>query len=261
MRSLYDAFRPVRAFTEEGGLVGPVVYEAMRTSQAEIVACVSLVQSASVWGFFAVGGLGRVAPRWIFLDSVDGNPETDLGRIGAELMRRLAPETPDHPIDSDAESAIAALTARLEACERALLPMRRRRALELADRVLSGWRAQAFADGDRGRLRLLRRLEKFFAPSRDEGERPDPRALADAWLSVVRPVQRDVMARSRRWKRLWRLDNLYKPLLAAPVETSRLERAFKEIPLLPPVTERVVAMIVGVPAELDAGAPSSGEER
>lgn len=247
-RSLYDAFRPVRSFTEDAGLVGPQIYEAMRTSQAEIVACVSLVRSAATWGFFAVGGLGRVAPRWIFLDSIDGTPETDLGRIATELRRRLSAETPDHPIDANAESAIAALTARLQARERSLLPMRRRRALELADRVLPEWRSQAFADGDRARLRLLQRLMKLFAPHPDEGEHPDPRALADAWLTVVRPVQREAMARSRRWKRLWRLDDLYKPLVAAPVATSTLERAFREIPLLPPVTERVVAMIVGVPS-------------
>jgi len=126
--------------------------------------------------------------------------------------------------------------------------MRRRRALGLADRVLPVWKAEALERGEWKRFQLLQRLERLFPPHRDDGEQPDPRALADACLAVVRPVQREGMARSRRWKRLWRLDDLYKPLLAAPVATGRLERAFREIPLLPPVTDRIVAMIVGVPS-------------
>jgi hypothetical protein len=246
-RTLYDAFRPVRDFVDEGGLVGPEVYDVMRTSQAEIVACISLVQSARPWGFFAVGGLDRIAPRWIFLDGPSASPVSDLGRIAEILEAQLSPETPDHPIDRDAEAVIASLTTRLRECERELLPVRRRRALALADRVLPEWRKAASQSGDMARVRLLQRIEKMLAPAPDEATHPDARSVADAWLQVVRPVQRKAKEEASRKRRLWKLDDLYRPLLQAPVETGVLERAFRRIPMLPPVAERVVAMIVGVP--------------
>ena len=256
-RSLYDAFRPVRDFVDEDGLVGPEIYDRMRTSQAEIVSCISLVESEHPWGFFAVGGLGRIAPRWILLDGLDATPEADLGRIAAALSIRLGPDTPDHPIDREAEAVMTSLTARLRACERELLPMRRQRALALADRVLPEWRKAAFGQGDMERVGLLRRIERLLSPPPEDEAHPDPRSVADAWLQVLRPVQKKAMAETSRRKRLWRLDDLYKPLLAEPVESDALLRAFQRIPMLPPVAERVVAMVVGVPA---GPTPGSGSQ-
>lgn len=248
-RALYDAFRPIRDFVEADGLVGPVVYKTMRSSQAEVVSCISVVHSSQPWGFFAVGGLDRIAPRWILLDGPTAQPESDLGRIADVLRERLDPSTSNHPIDRDAEEVISVLTTRLRECERELLPMRRRRALKLADRVLPMWMKAASSSGDLTRVRLLQRIERMLAPAPEDAMHPDARSVADAWLQVVRPVQRKAKAEASRRKRLWKLDELYRPLVEAPVESGVLERAFQRIPMLPPVAERVVAMIVGVPSE------------
>ena len=68
------------------------------------------------------------------------------------------------------------------------------------------------------------------------------------WLRVLRPVQqREMQQTSRGKKRLWTLNDLRKPLIEEPIGTDALARAFDRIPLLPPVAERVVAMVVGVP--------------
>jgi superfamily II DNA or RNA helicase len=249
-QALFDAFRPVRAMVEPGGLVGPRDYAAMRDSQAEVVSCVSLVSSDRMWAFFAVAGLDRAAPRWIFLDGPDAAPEGDLARVAASLAERLGPEVPDHPIDREAKEAISALVARLGACERDLLPVRRRRALELAAKVVPTWRDQAFRDDDRARGELLRELARLLAAGPGSEEQPDARAVADAWLHVFRQVQQRVDAEGGRRKPLRRLGELASALIERPVETETLRRAFRDIPLLPPVSERIVAMIVGVPVAL-----------
>ena len=246
--SLYDAFRPVRSLVDESGLVGPAIYDQMRTSQADVVSCISLVESHRPWGFFAVAGLDRVAPRWILLDGFDAAPEADLARIADALTSRLSPDTANHALDERAGEVIAQLTQRLQACEWELLPMRRRRALTLAGSVLPKWRKAASAEGDAERAQLLWRIESLLKPAAGEEPHPDPRAVADAWLRVLRPVQQREMQRtSRGKKRLWTLNDLRKPLIEEPLGTDVLARAFERISLLPPVAERVVAMVVGVP--------------
>ncbi|MBN1209988.1 MAG: hypothetical protein JXB05_34370 [Myxococcaceae bacterium] len=45
------------------------------------------------------------------------------------------------------------------------------------------------------------------------------------------------------------MSELYPYLIDDPIEPEQLRRAFAEIPLLAPVEERVVAMIVGVPPQ------------
>ncbi len=246
-RGLYDAFRPVRALIEEGGLVGPTIYQRMRTSQAEIVAAVSLVRSARPWGFFAVGGLDRIAPRWVYLDGPEARPVLDLEVISEQLRAHLGPQTEAHPLDDAAGAVIEAFIARLRQSERELLPERRQRALRLADRVLPEWTKAAFQRGDMPRVRLLQRIQRLLATPPEEQEHPDARGVADAWLHLIRPTQRRAKEEASRRRRLWKLDDLYAPLIEAPVETALLERAFARIPMLVPVSGRVVAMIVGVP--------------
>jgi len=246
-RSMYDAFRPVRALVEEGGLVGPTIYQQMRTSQAEIVAAVSLIRSERPWGFFAVGGLDRIAPRWVYLDGPEARPLLDLEDISEQLHAHLGPATEPHPLDEAAGKVIEAFIARLRQAERELLPQRRQRALRLADRVLPEWTKAAFQRGDMPRVRLLQRIQRLLDPSQEEQEHPDARGVADAWLHVIRPVQRRAKEEASRRRRLWKLDDLYAPLIEAPVESAQLERAFARIPMLVPVSGRVVAMIVGVP--------------
>ncbi len=243
--TLYDAFRPVRDLVGADGLVDQEVYELMRASQARIVSCVSLVHSDHPWGFFAVGGLDRVAPRWIFLDGPHAEPLSDLGQVAARLTERLGPSVEDHPLDEAAEKSIATLAHRLRESEHLLLPVRRQRALALARRVLPEWRKAAHEAGDSERARLLSRVQRMTEAPSDDEPYPDPRSVADAWLRVVRPIQRRALS-GRRRGRLWRLDDLYKTLSREPVETAALRQAFRAIPLLPPVSERVVAMIAGV---------------
>ncbi len=246
-RSLYDAFRPVRELVESGGPVPPNVYALMRTSQADVVACISLVRAHSAWAFFAVGGIQRIAPRWVLLDGLEAPPVADLGRIAELLRERLAPETLDHPMDDRADPVIRAMVSRLRSTERVLLPMRRQRALLLADKVLKVWADRAFRDGDMIRVRLLKRIVAMLAPAPEFDEHADPRSVADAWLQVVRPVQRKFLAERRRSRRLWRIDDLYKPLCDEPVGTEAIARAFSRIPMLPPISDRIVSMIVGIP--------------
>jgi hypothetical protein len=245
---LFDAFHALRAVIAQDGLVGPATYERMRSSQADVLSCVSVVASETPWGFFAVGGLDRIAPRWVFLNGPSAAPESDFSRVVAALQDRLEAGTAAHPFDARAGDVIARLLTQLCERESELLPMRRQRALSLATRVIRRWRVTASERGDQARVETLSWLESMMRPALDGAPRPDLRSVADAWLKLFRPYQLRMSSERRRPRGLWTLDELREDLLASPIDDEALLRAFKDIPEILPLPDRVVAMIVGVPS-------------
>jgi len=248
---LYDAFRPVRALVSDGGLVPTADYEAVRGSQAEVIACVSTVQSAVPWAFIAVGGLHRQAPRWVFFETPDGTPKTDLAQVADELQKRLGPDCPQAEPTQRSQALVAKFTGRLRDCEAELLPSRRRRALELLRESLEAWSKEMKRLGSLDLLEDYQDLLGALFPSKEKQREPfpDPRSISDAWLRLIRPRVRAALERRSRRKRLWQLTELSPYLTDDPIPPDELRRAFAEIPLLAPVEERVVAMIIGVPPQ------------
>ncbi len=248
---LYDAFRPVRSLVGAGGLVPTADYERVRESQAEIIACVSTVQSTAPWAFIAVGGLHRQAPRWVFFESPGASPKTDLAQVADELRKRLGPDAPRAEPTPRSQQLVQAFTERLRECETGLLPARRRRALELLQESLEKWIKSATRyDPHQHKDEYEEILKALFPPEeRRRDPFPDPRSISDAWLRLIRPTVRLALGDRKRRKRLWQLSELYPYLIDDPIPPEQLRRAFAEVPLLAPVEERVVAMIVGVPPQ------------
>jgi hypothetical protein len=257
---MYDAFRPVRDLVSgKAALVPAEVYEHMRASQAEVVACVSTVESPDAWAFFAVGSLGRDAPQWVFFSSPEAEPETDLGRIVDELRPRLRPTTRTAERDGRSEHLIKQFADRLRRTELMLLPVRRRRAIELLASALDAWSRAAANANDEGEARSLAELMSWLSLSSDERRQPYPdhRSVADSWLRLIRPrVQQALATRARRW-RPWRLGDLLPSLVKEAIPAAQLWRAFERVPSLEPVDQRVSALIVGVPPRSDT--PSKKE--
>jgi hypothetical protein len=246
---LYDAFRPVRALLGNGGLVPADDYEAVRKSQTEIIACVSAVRSAKSWAFIAVGGLHRQAPRWVFFETPEESPKTDLAQVADELRKRLGPSYPDAEPTQRAQDLVALFMERLRDCEEDLLPPRRRRALDLLRESLDEWIKDATRHGLRGRAEDYSEIRSALFPPKGKLKEPfpDPRSISDAWLRLIRPRVRAALETRTRRTRLWQLTELSSDLLGDPIDPDHLRQAFSGIPRMAPVEERVVAMIVGVP--------------
>lgn len=64
-----------------------------------------------------------------------------MALVSTQIPQANNPERLDHPIDDRANPVMHATVNRLRATERVLLPMRRQRALLLADKVLKVWTA------------------------------------------------------------------------------------------------------------------------
>lgn len=242
---LSDAFRPVRQLIGTGGLVTRETYNRMRTSQADVVACVSVVRSSSEWAFMAVGGANRVAPRWIYFGSPHEDPIADLARVAEALRLRLGGDCEDLPVAA-AEDVMPRFLQRLRLTERRLLPIRRQRALAVAEQVLRAWLDQAW--GQPAREETLSRILDLVRVRADEPDGPaaDLRQVADAFLRLIDPVRRSSLETRRKGRKLWRLDDLIPELEATQFTDDQLVTAFASVRPIPPIDRRVVAMIIGV---------------
>jgi len=235
----------------------------MRTTQAEVVACVSVLKSERPWCFFSVGGLERAAPRWVLLDGFEAPPELDLSKVAAALRARLSDQVETRSRDDRSDFVIETFVSRLRDCEHELLPVRRRRALSLLDTVTSKWIEAARSSQRFDWHGELRELREWLCLSANERRVPfpDPGTIANPWLRVLRTRIRRALENRRNRRRPWRLDDLLPDRVADRVPVALIWRAFEGVLTLPPVDERIIALIAGVDSRPPADLPRPSKGR
>jgi hypothetical protein len=250
-REFFDAFRSVRELVQgPTALVPPEVYDSVKDSQARVIACLSLVRSETPWAFFAVGGKDRAAPRWVYFERPDAPPEVDIARIAERLRSHLEHDRESAPFDEDATRCLQRFVKTLVERQRELLPVRRKRALEAAERCLEAWRRESHLRGDTSAVSFYQTLRACLLPNNQEEPHADLTEVANRWLTLIRSRQSGdkLQQRRRRGLRTQWLKAVARDMEDHPVPLLDLQEAFEELPTIQPITRRVVAAIVGVPA-------------
>jgi hypothetical protein len=242
-----DAFAPVRELVAGAtALVHGEVYEHYRHVSARVVSRVSLVKATHSWAFFCVSGTRFGAPHWVLIDRNRSDPLTQLKDIVEELRRKLTPATENLSFDDRAANTLDDMLTRLAQVERQLLPRRKQRALEEMEAVLGDY-SQSASNERKGDLydRLARILTVFSEKYRGRGVDWD--TLAERWLDLVRPAWYARLLARKRLRPLT-LREIRDDLLGDnELELDRIFAAFETIEALPPIEERVVSCIIGVP--------------
>jgi hypothetical protein len=243
VKHLDDAFAEVRAFVEgERALVSKYAYEELRKTKAKVVAAVATVRSELEWGFFAVRGSRRSAPRWFFVGGGGERAQSVLNDVASSLRAALT-TAQDVPLDDAAVEVMKRLVGRLEDGGDLLLPRRKQRALVEMKRVLEHYsRHPANRDGMAQEVieELLARVDDK-AVDRDE--------LADAWIACIRPRWRAHLqgTKGRPLGEFLRLAALTEGLIAEPLADQALEQLRRKVFRAVPIDEQIVAAIIGVP--------------
>jgi hypothetical protein len=161
-------------------------------------------------------------------------------------------------VDDTAVAWIARFMDQARAAERHLMPRRLQRALEQLHEVAGAWAISAGRAGDEPTAAMWRTLAALTArdPAGDGGEpgdEIDPYALAQRWIDLVRPRLDARRQRSRRRYQL--LSDITADLVDDPVAPDEVRRALADLPMRPPLTDRITAAIVGVPGPDAPDAP------
>lgn len=251
---LQDAFTPVRnLISGEQALISEAVYEEIQLSKAKVFSSVSVVEAKYPWGFFCLAGGKWGAPRWVYFDTPKSNPLTDLEEISQWLRRHLNDDVERSNFDERAAALLARFLDQIAKTESLLLPQKKQRALQEMKLVLQEYEKSAIRSRDREREALVRSLRQLVESS-DASQVPDSKeavavdlnAVAERWLDVIRPVWYKHLTHRRRNRPL-RLRDIRNDLIDNPIETEKLDEAFNANFGMPPIDERIVAAIIGVP--------------
>ena len=240
---LYDAFQPVRdLISGPDVLVRPSTYEALRGAKATVLSKVSLVKAHHPWGFFAIRGTERRAPRWM-LTELEGDPETELSAVCAGLRERLV-DVEQLAWSEEAAAWAERLMQRLDQAERGSLPPRRRSALDLMERVL-----KAYAGGeDTAVAASARDLLKALGSKAPHEASVDLYELAQSWLDAARPAYLRVLEQRRHKPVRLKSRVLYRELVEHPLSADALAAITSSLVWKDPLERRVAACILGIPA-------------
>lgn len=242
-----DAFEPIRKLFEGANpLIDAKLYDELKDSEARIVSRVGLVQSSRPWAFFTVAASDHTIPRWVFFESPRAEPTTEIRQIARLLRERLEKNPQNVVFTKTAAEWIARFCNKLADAERALLPIRKQKALSEMKDVLTEWMPDIGQPNFRRRRKLYDRLIKL-TESDQHGFRYDPDAVADKWLQLNRPIRRELLRQKGR-RKLVTIEDCSKLLLEDPLSDDELTDAFGGIPKITPIQKRVVVTIVGVPA-------------
>lgn len=254
--NLLDAFAPVRSLVEgDQALIRQEIYQQLRNSDARVIASVRAIETKRIsvvaarrpWVFFAVAGTQWGAPRWVYLDSPNAVPVTDLEDVSQHLRSVLDEGVSNLPREQMKKAAkvLTVFLKQLHRTEELLLPRKKQRALQEMRIVLQSYQEEAAIRGDQEREELARKLLELTQP---ESEEPvDLGSIAERWLDLIRSVWYDQLTKRRRSGPL-RLRDIRQVLVNQELlKTEDIKAAFsRELRFLKPLDERIVAAIVGV---------------
>ena len=245
---IQDAFQPVKNLVDpERGIVSPEIYNQLKQSKARVVSSVSLIKSKRPWAFFAIGGVERGAPKWVYLDNCKAKPKTHLENVAQLLREHLHSEVESRPMDSEASLLIEEFLNQIVATEKELLPRKKQRALYEMELVLNYYHKKAKESQDWERKSLIESiLQLLSVPDNDQG-RPDLDKVAEAWLDLIRDAWYEKLLSRKMRNKILRLKDIRKDLELKPIDNDRLSEVFSAIKMSQSIHTRVVSAIVGVP--------------
>ncbi len=236
---LHDAFQPLYDLKEgDKALIKQEVYEELRKTKSSIKCRVSFVGSPQGWAFICTQGTEKKSPMWLFIED-SGEIHNEFPAICALLRKNLD----DVKNLKWNQSTLDKFIELFRKNERMAIPNKKRRALEVAEFLLS---KQVRKEEDEKLIKLIKELQKVFK----EGYREDEMAVdydrfADLWLELLKPILKEKQQKSRR-RELITLDNLKTPWLKQYFEPEQLHNIFQHIPLMDKLEKRIAACIIGV---------------
>jgi len=239
MRDAFDEVRKLKA--GDKSIITEAEYISLAKSRASVKCKVSYVSTHSNWAFFAMKGNKSDAPRWYFLNET-GTYAHEYDEVCKLLREHLTDVEAAPPSESEHQHFIQLLRQQ----ERQMLPNKKRRALEVAEKLLQRQlKAVKHKAGTENLEHLINDLLKAFHYISDDEVSIDWYQFAGFWLDVLRPILK--AAREIQTKRkFFSLSDLDQAKYAPSFTAHTLKLILDNIPAIKPIEYRIAASIIGI---------------
>jgi len=241
-KGLTDSFQPIVELKEgDNPLVREETYEIYKDVHASVRTRVSFVGDDKNWCFIALRGEKNRSPKWYFIDN-ENAIHTEFSDVCVQLRKHIKKESKKLKWN---DAVLKNYITYFKQKERALLPPKKKRALDVAEYVLE--RNLKRPDIESTTRTIIKAHMKLLKPSNQVAV--DYELLADEWITVLQPILNEKREKLKRKRTVINLSNLkgdYKKIdFRAEVFSTMLENA----PITEDIDSKIASCIIGIAKE------------
>jgi superfamily II DNA or RNA helicase len=230
----------------ETALIDVDLYKEFADVEASVKTAISFVETEKTFSFFAFRGDATRSPKWLFIDERNKS-FTDFDIIAQKLREYLSNERivqrKWNEVSTDKE--IKNILLRLRQKERSLLPHKKRRALEIAEKLLKELLVTTSEKDSRKpliqKLLILLRVDDAYE------EWIDYNHFATLWLSYLLPVLDKLRNEQQRKRRIITLADIR--LKHMNIDEAMLSSLVESCQYAATLDELIAACIIGIPIQ------------
>jgi len=173
----------------EKSIIDVATYKQLKDVDASVKSKISFIETTAKWSFFAFRGDSSKSAKWLLIDKA-GKAHTDFVEISLKLQEYLGnPKTivQKRWNDVDTSGEIKKLTRMLQRREKDLLSWKKRRALEIGQKLLKHFYNDS-TKKKKDKKAIIGRLLSLYEPNEDGDDILDLDHFADLWLKILLPA-------------------------------------------------------------------------
>lgn len=188
-------------------LINNTLYQEFKDVEAAVKTAVSFVENDKNWSFFAFRGNAGRSPKWLFIDEKN-RPFTDFAEITNKLKMYLGKNTiiQRRWKQVNTQKEMKKLMHKLRKQEKALLPWKKRRALEVGELIVKEILVRRSAR--KPIVEKATKLLNLFNSEIETEENVDFDHFATLWLSILIPALDEMKKAKVRKRKILTLKNV-----------------------------------------------------
>ncbi len=236
---IHDSFQPIIELKEgKTALITEELYEEFKNVSAEVKTRVSFVESKNDWCFIALKGDKNKSPRWYFIDE-NNNIHTDFPDVCNQLRLNIGKESEKLKWNDESLKKFINL---FKQKERDLLPPKKKRALEVAEHIIS--KKIDNKSLNKELKNVLKQMHSLLKPNVDYVV--DYERLAEEWIEVLQPYLIEKRENNKRKKTVLNLSSLKGDFKKINLDIDQLINMMDNSTIIEEIDNKIASCIIGV---------------
>lgn len=238
---IHDSFQSVIELKEgKNALISEEVYEEFKDVSSEVKTRVSFIGSEKDWCFIALKGNKNKSPRWYFIDE-NNNIHTDFPDVCNSLRENISKESKKLKWD---DSSLHRFINLFKQKERDLLPPKKKRALDVAEYILSKKIEGKSKNINQSLKQSINGMLNLLKPNSIDAV--DYERLAEEWIEILQPYLDIRREQNKRKKIVQNLSSLKSDYKKIDLDMELLNEMIENSTIVDEIDNKIASCIIGV---------------